>query len=45
MKTDENGDAEMDDAGSVVMEPETEDEIVTGKGYWVWSAEPGTLVP
>ena len=20
-------------------------EIVTGKGYWVWSSEPGTLVP
>ncbi len=46
LKTDENGDAEMDDAGNVVMlEPVTEDEIVTGKGYWVWSSEPGTLVP
>ena len=21
------------------------DEIVNGKGYWVWSSEPGTLVP
>ena len=35
------------DSDAIVEVPGDDDqpEIVTGKGYWVWSSEPGTLVP
>ena len=32
---------QKDDEGITAVD----DEIVNGKGYWVWSSEPGTLVP
>ena len=39
-------DDKKDDASSTDDEEDDEPpEIVNGKGYWVWSAEPGTLVP
>ena len=41
-------DDKKDDASSTDDDEEEDDEppeIVNGKGYWVWSAEPGTLVP
>ena len=33
-----------DDSGATIDDPDA-DEILNGKGYWVWSSEPGTLVP
>ena len=33
-----------DDAMKTIDDPEAQ-EIANGKGYWVWSSEPGTLVP
>ena len=36
--------SEQDDA-SADEEDDEPPEIVNGKGYWVWSKEPGTLVP
>ena len=40
-------DDKKDDASSTDDEEEDDEppEIVNGRGYWVWSAEPGTLVP
>ena len=39
-------DDKKDDASSTDDEEDDEPpEIVNGKGYWVWSSEPGTLVP
>ena len=38
--TEDDGDAIADVAGE-----DDPPEIVTGKGYWVWSLEPATLVP
>ena len=39
-------DDKKDDASSTDDDEDDEPpEIVNGKGYWVWSAEPGTLVP
>ena len=34
-----------DDVGDEESEDDEPPEIVNGKGYWVWAAEPGTLVP
>ena len=33
------------DASETADEPEPDKEILNGKGYWVWSPEPNTLVP
>ena len=38
---DDSADAAI---GATIDDPDAK-EIVNGKGYWVWSSEPGTLVP